>query len=139
MKAITIWQPWASLIAQGAKRFETRSWAPAHRGPIAIHAGTHWTRDIRFLCLTEPYQSCLFSAGIESLDQIPRGAVIATAELVECHRVESIRSRLSEQERTFGDYTNGRFAWELANVAVLDEPVRTSGAQQLWNWTREGA
>ena len=38
MKAITIWQPWASLLACGGKRFETRSWATSYRGPIAIHA-----------------------------------------------------------------------------------------------------
>ena len=38
MKAITLWQPWASLIACGAKKYETRSWATRYRGPIAIHA-----------------------------------------------------------------------------------------------------
>ena len=38
MKAITIWQPWASLIACGAKKYETRSWPTKYRGPIAIHA-----------------------------------------------------------------------------------------------------
>ena len=38
MKAITIWQPWASLLVSGRKRYETRSWATSYRGPIAIHA-----------------------------------------------------------------------------------------------------
>lgn len=38
MKAITIWQPWASLLAHGMKQYETRSWATKYRGPIAIHA-----------------------------------------------------------------------------------------------------
>lgn len=38
MKAITIWQPWASLLAHRVKTYETRSWATAYRGPIAIHA-----------------------------------------------------------------------------------------------------
>lgn len=38
MKAITIWQPWASLIACGVKQYETRSWPTKYRGPIAIHA-----------------------------------------------------------------------------------------------------
>ena len=38
MKALTIWQPWASLIARGVKQYETRSWATKYRGPIAIHA-----------------------------------------------------------------------------------------------------
>lgn len=38
MKALTIWQPWASLLVSGQKKYETRSWATAYRGPIAIHA-----------------------------------------------------------------------------------------------------
>jgi len=38
MKALTLWQPWASLIAVGAKRIETRSWSTKYRGPLAIHA-----------------------------------------------------------------------------------------------------
>ncbi|MBP7632493.1 MAG: ASCH domain-containing protein [Acidimicrobiales bacterium] len=39
MKALTIRQPWASLIAAGVKTIETRSWSTKYRGPIAIHAG----------------------------------------------------------------------------------------------------
>ena len=38
MKALTIWQPWASLLVSGQKKYETRSWATDYRGPIAIHA-----------------------------------------------------------------------------------------------------
>ena len=38
MKALTIWQPWASLLVSGQKKYETRSWATTYRGPIAIHA-----------------------------------------------------------------------------------------------------
>lgn len=41
MKAITLHQPWASLVALGQKSIETRSWATKHRGPIAIHAAAH--------------------------------------------------------------------------------------------------
>jgi hypothetical protein len=42
VKAITLQQPWASLIALGAKSVETRSWSTAYRGPLAIHAGKKW-------------------------------------------------------------------------------------------------
>src|SRR5690348_17556570 len=38
MKALTLTQPWASLVAIGAKRIETRSWSTSYRGPLAIHA-----------------------------------------------------------------------------------------------------
>lgn len=40
MNALTIRQPWASLIAAGVKTIETRSWSTKYRGPLAIHAGT---------------------------------------------------------------------------------------------------
>ena len=39
MRAITIQQPWASLIMAGIKDVENRSWSTPHRGPLAIHAG----------------------------------------------------------------------------------------------------
>ena len=47
MLALSLWQPWASAIAVGAKVFETRHWATERRGLIAIHAAKRWTRDQR--------------------------------------------------------------------------------------------
>ena len=41
MKSLSLWQPWASLVALGIKTVETRSWATSYRGPLAIHAATH--------------------------------------------------------------------------------------------------
>ena len=38
MKVLTLTQPWATLVAIGAKRIETRSWATKYRGPLLIHA-----------------------------------------------------------------------------------------------------
>lgn len=40
MKALTLWQPWASLVALGVKTIETRSWSTGYRGPLAIHAAS---------------------------------------------------------------------------------------------------
>ena len=39
MKVLTIKQPWATLIMQGYKRFEFRSWQTKYRGDLLIHAG----------------------------------------------------------------------------------------------------
>ena len=44
MKAISIHQPWASLIALGEKHYETRNWKPQHRGPIIIHASKSFSK-----------------------------------------------------------------------------------------------
>lgn len=38
MRAITLTQPWSSLVARGQKKIETRSWQTSYRGPLAIHA-----------------------------------------------------------------------------------------------------
>jgi hypothetical protein len=72
MKAITIWQPWASLIACGTKKYETRSWPTKYRGPIAIHAAAKEPR-------TLPQE---VREALDQLDEVPLGAIIATAELV---------------------------------------------------------
>lgn len=57
MKLISLWEPWASLMAIGAKKIETRSWATSYRGWLAIHAAKRWTaaeRDFASdrLCIT---------------------------------------------------------------------------------------
>lgn len=132
MRAITIWQPWASLIACGAKRFETRGWQ-AKPGPIAIHAAAKRTKELDRLCAVEPFYTCLKSFGRQWGNPTPRGYVIATAELVKCHRVEDIRDELSEQELAFGDYSDGMFAWDLSNVVPL-VPAAATGKQGLWEW-----
>jgi activating signal cointegrator 1 len=73
MQAISVNQPWASLIIAGAKRIETRSWSTNHRGPLAIHASKKFTPAAKLLCATEPFQSCLASAGFEGWEQRKKG------------------------------------------------------------------
>ncbi|MFM9533646.1 ASCH domain-containing protein [Lysinibacillus sp. IITD104] len=138
MKAITIKQPWATLIALGEKRFETRSWQTKYRGPIAIHAGK--TMDKEY-CEYPPIKRALQRHGIKNED-LPLGVVIATAELVECHLIPNELSaagmefgkKLEGDELYFGDFMDGRYAWELNTVQVLLKPVPAKGQLSLWNW-----
>lgn len=84
MKALTIWQPWASLLACGVKKYETRSWATQYRGPIAIHAAKKnvvGTMLIPEQIRDEVRKHIEGVIGCEWKD-LPVGAVIATAELV---------------------------------------------------------
>jgi hypothetical protein len=53
MKALSLWQPWATLVSIGAKRIETRSWPTKYRGPLAIHAGLTRRRELDLLCLED--------------------------------------------------------------------------------------
>lgn len=160
MKALTLWQPWAQLIAILAKLYETRSWATNYRGPIAIHAAKRDPHDI-MCCLPTNVQQAMFDSlyaafGIKSgaLNKLTTGAVIATAELVGCHKIvrtgvgdrgpwtevllpgrgNILTIPLQGNELLFGDWTPGRYAWELANVKLLDEPIPAKGKQGLWNW-----
>jgi len=139
MKAITLIQPWATLIALGEKLNETRGWATWHEGELAIHAGKKIDREA---CIREPIRSTLAKHGYTA-DNLPTGAVIAICNLQRCSRVISVgedSATLSEGEKVsgnefhFGHYENGRFAWGLSDIKQLLEPIPAKGQQRLWNW-----
>lgn len=148
MKAITLWQPWASLIAIGAKKIETRSWPTKYRGPLAIHAAKSAPLYARALAdIDKAFNQPL--TGKKEWDpniwlKLPFGAVLCTCNLVDCLEigVEYMSKWGSEiehplptgNELAFGDYTPGRFAWILGDIKPLPEPIPTRGAQGLWNW-----
>lgn len=128
MKAISLWQPWASYIAVGSKRFETRSWATQYRGPLAIHAAKRPLSGLERELLEEwplPF-------GVS----LPFGAIVATCNLVDCIRMtdDHIAGR-DCRELELGDWYPGRYAWALVNVVPLPEPVPFRGAQGLFDWT----
>lgn len=125
MKALTLHQPWASAIAVGLKRYETRSWSTSYRGPLAIHAGKSVPA-----CAREDFED----APAVIARPMPLGAVVCVVELVACHRTEERASAVSFEERGWGNWSPGRFAWELANIRRLPEPITARGAQGLWEW-----
>ena len=82
MKAITILQPYASLIVAGAKQYETRSWDTPYRGIIAIHAG----KNKPFEYGGELRDKTWGILG-KRMEELPKGSIIAVADLVECYQV----------------------------------------------------
>lgn len=151
MKALTLTEPWASLVAIGAKRIETRSWPAYYRGRIAIHAGKKFTGDDLECAQDEDYEDALLTAGVSVFpqggmcgpvkDAFPdtRGCVIATATLSHCgmfdeQNVEVIRQTYGERELRFGDFTPGRFGFVLTDVIRLPEPIPAMGSLGLWEW-----
>ncbi|WP_127580883.1 ASCH domain-containing protein [Paenibacillus koleovorans] len=148
MKAITIHQPWATLIAIGAKQFETRSWATKYRGPIAIHAGKQL--DLSAIAVAE-IRETLVRHGYTHWNMLPQG-VIATAELVQCWSIgldyqngmpslyngENGETRkVSVAEEKVGYYDFGRYAWQMDHVVKLPKPIAAKGQQGLWNWNND--
>ncbi len=126
MKCLSVCQPWATLLALGAKRYETRSWATSYRGPIAIHASKTFKEAARRLCEEDPFRTFLHRAGYRRTTDLPLGAVIGTAELIGCVATVDVRDADAHELR-FGDFRPGRWAWALANAARLDQPVPFGG------------
>jgi hypothetical protein len=95
---------------------------------------------------------------IEHLDNLPRGAIVCTAELKDCREmwagaraglpgavcIDRVNQYWSPNwlcitdEFLFGDWRPGRYAWELDDVRVMATPVPIRGMQGLWKWEEEG-
>ena len=134
MRCLTIRQPWATLVAVGEKQFETRSWRTGYRGELAIHAGKKVDKAI---CRQEPFRSVLARYGYTS-DNLPTGVIIAKGLLEECYEIThdgNGEGWVIGNEHAFGDYTEGRFAWKLADMNLLKEPIPVIGKLGLWKYT----
>lgn len=125
MKAISLWQPWASYIAVGAKRFETRSWGTRYRGSLAIHAAKRPLTELERDLLEE--WPLPFGAR-----DVPLGALVATANLVDCFEMQRDEGP-DKRETALGDWFPGRFAWALIDVRPLAVPIPYRGAQGLFD------
>lgn len=131
MRCLTIRQPWATLIALGEKRYETRSWPTSFRGELAIHAGL---KVDKAACQREPFRSVLASHGYTA-ENLPSGAIIAVAKLEACHIITGSTGEEgwdTDHEAAFGDYEEGRYAWEMVEVQSLKSPVPARGRLGLW-------
>ena len=139
MKALTIWQPWASMAAVGIKHNETRGYPTNYRGGIAIHAGKKSVNEIWSAYLDERARETICRrlnlSSHTGLEIFPLGCVLATANLVECIKITpEFIATLSPDELALGDYTLGRYAWKLADVKQFQAPIPARGQQGLWEW-----
>jgi activating signal cointegrator 1 len=139
VKAISLWQPWASAIANGVKTVETRSWRTEHLGPVAIHAAQKRSGELAaiFDGLMHDHLDILkaFVAAKESCFRyLPFGAVVCTAEIFCVGNVEMFElARFSKVELSLGNYSAGRFLWKLENIKKLPKPVPCIGRQGFFN------
>ncbi len=115
MHALSVMQPWATLIVLGIKRIETRPWRTGFRGRLAVHASSRLPTGFDQLCCGEPYRSALLSS---PWNRPPRGVLLGTVELCDCVRVEELDA-LDDGERSFGNFAPGRWAWLLADPQPL--------------------
>ena len=133
MKALTIWQPYASLIAADLKRYETRSWPTRYRGPIAIHSGLRPMRWILKHGKEEALDVAIEAFGTDGLLQLPVGKIVAVGYVTGCFKMtQEFIDSVSEKERAAGDWKVGNYAWKLENVRPVD-PIDAVGRQGLWD------
>jgi hypothetical protein len=130
MKAISLWEPWASAMALDIKRNETRSWSTRYRGDLLICAAQRPMRRIDRLL----YRQRVDTAAGEGW-KIPYGCAVAVVELYDCLPVADFfrLHPLSETERALGDYSSGRFIWLTRKLRRLSAPVPVKGRQQFFD------
>lgn len=123
MKVLTIKQPYASLIANGYKKYEFRSWRTKYRGELYIHAGNGI--DKKRMSMVEDYEL-----------NYPNGYIIAKVNLTDCIPVDEKMSKQLRKENPkvyTHDYT-GYYAWKLEDVQILKNPIKASGKLSIWNY-----
>lgn len=126
MKVLTIKEPWATLIIDGYKKYEFRSWKTNYRGKILIHAGMSLEKD-----MLERFKDYNLNCS--------KGAIIGEAEIVDCILVDK---KLNEELRKIDNVVYGRsnhvetYAWKLENVVKYDNPIYVKGKLGLWNFDK---
>ena len=152
MKALTLWQPWASLVASGFKSVETRCWATKYRGELAIHSAAKlppkWLGASRhnpafrdaLADILNCRRDCDERSGLHvdaAVKSLPYGKVLCIVKLEAIEETGTMfTEELGEYERLFGNYELGRYAWFLKMVQKFDEPIAAKGNRMLWNWDR---
>jgi len=140
MKAITIWQPYATLIMLGLKEFETRSWATNYRGPLVIHAAKRWDEARALDCsrVAELLRECAFSTS--QLDDDQRrllytptsdtlGGALGVVDLTHCAQMDEGGSYFENEVGSFGP---GRYGWKCERPRIFETPIAAQGKQGLW-------
>lgn len=126
MKVLSIKEPFATLIKDGVKIYETRSWKTNYRGEIYIHASLSLSKSER-----------VESANKYLKSEIKPGFILCKCELVDCipmtdEFIKYINEETSEYD--YGLYSEGRYAWKLKVLEVLDEPIPAKGKLGIWNY-----
>jgi hypothetical protein len=142
-----LWQPWADHV--GLDKFcETRGWGTDYRGPVAIYAAKRWDAEVKAYCAMPKHREVLSTRHglpaslteaeyLRRLRQVlPLGAIVATANVVDCVRSEQFlrdpefaERRSRPHELAFGDYGPGRWIHLLEGVQRLETAVPWTGRQ----------
>jgi hypothetical protein len=133
MKAISLWQPWASLWCSRRKVHETRHWRCSHRGWLLVHAAKRFEKDFE---LNHPLRLILDDEfGGHWTRDLSTGALIGMVNVVDCQPTQALigDAAASDDDRECGDFAPGRFAWKRDEFRRFDQPIPYRGAQGFFN------
>lgn len=153
MRALTIWQPWASLIALGVKSHEFRTWPPPeylYGARMAVHAAGRVPRRAELqallLCLRgrdwrqsglddQARAEDLVDRWLTSPGLLPRSAVLCTAQVGRPLRAIELAAQRGIEPQNGGAFDALNFAWPLTDIEVFDAPIEhLTGSRELWRW-----
>ena len=122
MKVLTLKQPWATLIAEGIKKYEFRSWKTKYRGTILIHAGSGIDKQE-----LDKYKNLGY--------EFPKSKIIAFVDLVDCLELDENLNKqiIAENNIAYGNKARTGYAWKLKNVKKINYSKEIKGQLGLWN------
>lgn len=126
MRVVSIREPYATLIKNKIKYIETRSWNTHYRGEIYIHSckGKYPIKEkIKHLV---------------KADELKYGYIMCKANLVDCVFIDKEFAEKIKNENydnyLCGDYSEGRYAWIISDIEVLDNYIPANGQLSIWNY-----
>ena len=128
MKVLSLTEPYATLIKNGIKTIETRSWKTNYRGKLYIHASS--TK------ISKEYRENKDLMNLVDINNLNYGYIICSCELVDCIEMTDDfieKVKLDNEEYISGIYARGRYAWILKNIEILDKPIKAKGHLGIWN------
>lgn len=141
MKAITIKQPWASLIAHGIKDIENRTWKTNFRGTVLIHTASTPDKE-KFNALTH-FQK-MEAAKSETFkplyfDDLPKSAIIGKFDIVDCviNHSSIWADKSNPSHSGFFDISRNKpiYNWVLENTVLFPEPILgVKGKLSFWDY-----
>lgn len=136
MKAISLHNPHASLVALGKKQWETRPFRLRRPQRIAFASTKAPPIAIKYYNSIDEYRHALggsLMADGHILCTADVTQFLTTAEWMKLFLRKKPLTKKAEAEYLFGDYGPSRFAWKLENVRVMDPPIPCRGSQGLWD------
>ena len=130
MKAISLYQPYASAMALEWKKIETRSWGTSYRGPLLIHAAKKIIGWPSIEVEAKFWEHEIFDDIAFDPSALPRDVLLCRVDLIDCKKI-SIHNRPGGLEGALGNYTPGWFMWVTEGLKTFD-PIPFRGMQRIF-------